>query len=289
MIYLVLSVLLSSFIFVLFKLFSIYKVETNYAIVINYIVACTVGLLFYKEEITFITITNKSWFWQSMILGFLFIVVFNLMATTSQKIGVSVASVASKMSLVLPILFGFLFYNEKLSSLKIIGILLALAAVYYTSQKGKTIAFKTTSFLLPFLVFIGSGTIDISLAYFQKNIDSAAELSLLSTCIFGAAAIIGCFYILSRSNIKTSIINYQTIIGGICLGIPNYFSIYCLLRALQNNNMNNASVFTLNNVAIVLATTLLGIVLFREKMSKKNFVGIALAVFSIILIALFNA
>jgi uncharacterized membrane protein len=79
----------------------------------------------------------------------------------------------------------------------------------------------------------------------------------------------------------------NSIIGGIALGVPNYFSIYFLLGALQNNVLNSASVFTINNVAIVMLSTLLGIVLFREELSVKNWVGITLAVFSIILVAIY--
>ncbi|MGB5360713.1 MAG: EamA/RhaT family transporter, partial [Eudoraea sp.] len=50
---------------------------------------------------------------------------------------------------------------------------------------------------------------------------------------------------------------------------------------------NSASIFTLNNVAIVMFSTLLGIVLFKEKISPKNWGGILLAVISIILVAFF--
>jgi len=59
------------------------------------------------------------------------------------------------------------------------------------------------------------------------------------------------------------------------------------MRALQTDNMNSASVFTINNVAIVMFSTLLGILLFKEKVSLKNWGGIVLAVLSIVLVALF--
>ena len=83
----------------------------------------------------------------------------------------------------------------------------------------------------------------------------------------------------------TFIINFKNIIGGICLGVPNYFSIYFLLKALQHPTWNSASVFTINNVAIVMFSTLLGILLFKERLSIKNWFGIGLAIVSIILVA----
>lgn len=46
MVYLILSVLSSTLIFVVFKLFDVYKIQTLYAIITNYVVACTVGFFF---------------------------------------------------------------------------------------------------------------------------------------------------------------------------------------------------------------------------------------------------
>lgn len=284
---LALSVLFSSLIFVIFKLFSIYKVETLYAIITNYIVACVVGLLFYKGDVNLSDIPEKPWFWGTFALGLLFIIVFNLMAATSQKLGVSVASVATKMSLILPVLFGVFRYQEELGPIKIIGIVLALAAVYFASIKEKSVVFKSSSLLLPLMVFIGSGVIDVSLGYFQKEFIVPLELPLFSASVFASAAVIGVLFILLKSLKKPIKVNFRNIIGGIVLGVPNYFSIYFLLRALANESLNSASVFTLNNVAIVMFSTLLGILIFKEKISAKNWGGIALAVVSIILVALF--
>ncbi|WP_394748530.1 EamA family transporter [Spongiimicrobium salis] len=284
---LALSVLFSSLIFVIFKLFATYKVETLYAIITNYVVACTVGLLSYDQSFHFSDIPEKPWFLGTLALGTLFILVFNLMAMASQRIGVSAASVATKMSLVIPVVFGVFLYKETLSALKILGILLALAAVYFASAKEKSIQVGKNALLLTAAVFIGSGLIDISLKYMEETFVKKSELPLFSSAVFGAAAVIGIVFILFRA-IKTPLkIRFKNVLGGIILGVPNYFSIYYLLRALQQEGLNSASVFTINNVAIVLFSTLLGIVLFREKVSLKNWGGIALAMISILLVALF--
>lgn len=108
MIDLVLSVLCSSLIFVIFKLFDVYKIQTLYAIITNYIVACLTGLFFYQEKVDVIAVYHSNWFWGTLALGVLFILVFNLMARTSQQVGVAVASVATKMSFVIPVVIGVL-------------------------------------------------------------------------------------------------------------------------------------------------------------------------------------
>lgn len=287
MLYLALSILFSSLIFVIFKLFSVYKVDTLYAIIINYMVAFVVGVLFYEGDVAPNEIPQKSWFWGTLLLGCLFIVVFNLMAATAQRVGVSVASVATKMSLVVPVLFGVLVYREQLSLLQVVGIILALAAVYFASAKGKSMTLGRSSLWLPVLVFLGSGIIDTSLKYVQETHIKADEFPLFSATVFGSAAMVGVL-LLTVKSFKTPLnMGLRDILGGIALGIPNYFSIYYLLHALQHPNLSSAAVFTINNVAIVMCSTLLGIALFKEHISPKNWGGIALAVISIVLVALF--
>ena len=256
---LALSVCCSSLIFVIFKLFEVYNIETLYAIITNYFVACLVGLYFYSGEVKPMEIAEQPWFLGTLVLGFLFIVVFNLMAKTSQTVGVSVASVATKMSLVIPVVFGVLVYKETLGFLKIAGILMALAAVYFASIKKREVTFKRSTLLLPILVFLGSGIIDTSIKYVQEVHIEENEFPLFSATVFASAAFVGLVFIIFKA-LKTSLkISFKNILGGIALGVPNYFSIYYLLRALQNPALNSSSVFTINNVAIVMLSTLLGI------------------------------
>ncbi|WP_047245143.1 GRP family sugar transporter [Maribacter thermophilus] len=286
--YLGLSILSSSLIFVVFKLYKKFHIQTLYAIVINYIVACCAGLYFYNETINISEIPTKPWFLSTLALGILFIIVFNLMAATSQKIGVSAASIATKMSLVLPVLFGVAIYSEHLSHLQIGGIILALSAVYLASTKDKNTITNKRALLLPSLVFLGSGIIDTCIKYTQETHIKETEYPLFSAIVFGSAACTGILFIAFKTLKEQIKINIKNILGGICLGIPNYFSIYFLMKALDSNILNSASIFTLNNVAIVMLSTLLGIALFKEKISPKNWVGIGLSVISIILVAFGN-
>ena len=282
-----LSIFFSSLIFVIFKLFDTHKIQTIYAIIINYLTACLVGVLFYNKPIKLHEIPQNDWFYGTVFLGILFILIFNLMARTAQRLGVSVASVATKMSFVIPVIFGLILYSEKLSFLKSAGIVLALAAVYFASVKDTPRAIQRKSLLLPVMVFLGSGIIDTSIKYMEENHVSSNEFPIFSATVFGIAALTGIFFILLRSFDKPLKLNFKNVLGGIALGIPNFFSIYFLLRALQNEELNSASIFTINNVAIVMFSTLLGIVLFKEEISPKNWGGIVMAVLSIILVTFF--
>jgi drug/metabolite transporter (DMT)-like permease len=282
---LALSVLFSSLIFVIFKFFTPFKVQTPYAIVVNYVIASSVGILSYDGAFTVREIPIKPWFPGTFVLGVLFIVVFNIMAKTSQRLGVSVASVATKMSLVIPVLAGVILYREILGPVKIIGIVVALVAVYFASVRKKSLSFKKENLLLPFLLFLGSGIVDSGIKYLEETQIPKDEFSLFTASVFASASFTGIIFVLIRA-VKTPLKpNLKNVLGGIALGIPNFFSIYFLLRALQSETLNSASVFTINNVAIVMVSTLLGIALFKEYISVKNWAGIAMAVVSILLVA----
>lgn len=287
MLYLALSILCSSLIFVIFKLYARFKVQTLYAIIINYFTACLVGFTMMDNKVSPLEIPGKSWFIGTLALGVLFIIIFNLMAKTSQVLGVSVASVATKMSLSIPVVLGVFLYGEELGLLKALGVLLALCAVYFSSIRKAHLPFDKRTLFLPLLVFLGSGVIDASIQYAEQFLVPSEEFPVFSSTVFASAGFCGLVFILFKSFRGKIRIAPQSILGGIALGVPNFFSIYFLLRALQNEVLNSASVFTINNVAIVMFSTLLGILLFREVLSFRNWIGIGLAILSILLVAAF--
>ncbi len=282
---LALSILCSSLIFVVFKLYPRFRIQTLYAIIFNYITACAVGFLLMEQQVDLAEVASKSWFPVTLALGILFIVIFNLMALTSQELGVSVASVATKMSLTIPVLLGVLLYGEELGPVKFTGVFLALFAVYFSSVKRTHLPVSKRMLYLPLLVFLGSGIIDASIQYCEQFLLPPGEFPVFSSTVFASAASCGLIFILIRAPREKISIAPQSILGGIALGVPNFFSIYFLLRALQNEVLNSASVFTINNVAIVMFSTLLGILLFKEKLSVRNWIGIGLAIVSIFLVA----
>ncbi|WP_225036153.1 EamA/RhaT family transporter [Winogradskyella sp. SM1960] len=282
MIYLLISILSSTAIFVVFKLFKKYEINILQGIVVNYFTASTLGFLLYKGSISPTEIIASGWFIPAIALGFLFIAIFNVLGLTAQKNGLSVASVASKMSVIIPVIFGIIVFNESVGTQKIIGIILALIAVYLTAVKPKENVVLTQSIYLPILLFLGSGIIDTSINYFAPD----DKIALFSATIFTMAAIIGTTLLIGK-RIKTKIkFNFKSIPLGIALGLVNYCSIHFLLMALRLENTESSTLFTINHIAILALSTLTGLILFKEKIFKMNWVGIILALISIALVTL---
>ncbi|MDO1500233.1 EamA/RhaT family transporter [Winogradskyella maritima] len=286
MIYLILSILSSTGIFILFRTLKSFKINTLQVIVMNYITACFTGFLIYDGEISLNAITSSGWFYGAVALGFLFIAIFNVIALTSQRNGLSVASVASKMSVVIPVIFGLYVYKESMGAQKLIGIVLALLAVYLSSLKPKSDAKLGKALLLPILLFFGSGVIDTSIKYLETTYVAENGIPVFSGTIFGFAGFIGIAIIVYKMLFQNMKFELKSIPFGIALGLINYCSIYFLLKALQFEGLESSTIFTVNNVAIVAFSTLVGLVLFKERISKINWMGIGLALVSITLITL---
>jgi len=292
MIYLILSILSSTAIFVVFKLFERFRIPVLQAIVVNYIVAFVTGFLVYwlSRETPMKSVPemiDAGWFYYTLLLGTLFILIFKLMAITTQRIGLSVVSVATKMSVVIPILFGLFYYKEDIGFFKVSGIIAALLSVYLVSLKNNSgIKLRRGYLIIPMLVFIGSGIIDTSIKVLEETYVAEDDVSLFSSIIFLAAALVGLIILSVQYLIKKYTFETKSLFGGLALGIPNFLTIYFLVMALRSDLFDSSGIFTINNVSIVTLSTVVGILFFRERLKIKNWIGIFLAIISILLMSL---
>lgn len=286
MIDLLLSILASTLIFLIFKLFDRFNINTLHAIVINYITACFCGIITSKNQLNVQEIIHSEWIFGAIILGFLFISIFYVMAITSQQNGLSVASVATKMSLIIPVVFGIYVYHESTEFQKLLGIFFALFAVYFVSVKNQTKFNFKSNLMFPIILFLGTGIIDTSIKYIETSYIKEGGIPLFSATIFFFAACIGIVILIIKIVKKDFKFNPRSILGGIALGLVNYASIFYILKALNHDSLESSTVFTLNNVAILILTSITGLIIFKEKLSFKNWIGVGLSIISILLVTL---
>lgn len=293
MIYLLLSIVCSSALVLLFKLFERRGVPIFQAIVCNYWVATVCSFLFLPGAVRANpgVILQASWLPLAFGLGSLFILIFTLISRTTVKFGVSTASVASKLGLVFPVILAFTIYNEAFSLLKLIGILLAFVAVVLSSIKKNEHEqpHQLADYILPLLVFLGSGLCDSLTQFANKRYLMNTGMEEFTLVLFTAAAIAGSLFLLYSVVAKGMRINMLSLGWGVVLGTVNYFSFLFLLKSLALLPWGSSVVFPLNNLGIVAFSTLVGIVVYKERISVLNFVGLLFAVASIATIVIANA
>lgn len=286
MLYLLSAAFCSILIVVIFKLFDRYSINHYQAIVFNYLVCVLTGCLTLGDVPFEASMLTAPWLPIMICLGVLFIGGFNIVGRTVQHFGMAIASVAQRMSLGLSVTFAIWYYHEPYTSYKIIGILIALSAVVFINIPPKEAEENTEKeranskwlVIYPVSIFFISAVIEILLQYLHAVHEMKPAIE--SIVLFASAGIVGAVGLLFfRERIQL-----KNIFGGLVLGIPNYFSIYFMLKALDV--MDGSTVYSLCNISIVAGSALVGFLAFKERLSVLNVLGVGLAMAAIVLITL---
>jgi drug/metabolite transporter (DMT)-like permease len=291
MILLILSIILTSYLTISFKVLGQIKIPALQAIVINYFTCVITGSLVNGSFPITATSVSQPWFLWAIVMGLVFITLFNIIAFTAQRIGVAVASVANKLSLVIPFLFSIYLYDEKLTTLKIAGVIIALMAVLFTCWPHKDIQGSSIKsahglvLLVPVVLFIGSGMLDTMIKYVEQLYLNGTNNDNYFITAFAMAGVSGGLLLLFQIASGRQKFDLRAIPAGILIGIPNYFSLWTLVKVLAANQGNSSAIFPIVNIGIVLLSTLAALILFREKLSKLNWTGVGLAIFAILMMA----
>ena len=275
MIALSLTIILTTVLFLVFKEFSKRDINTHQAITFNYLTAALIALFIGDVNYNVTNLVNTDWFHSAIALGSFFIVMFNIMAITTQRLGISISSMASKMSLIIPVIGAIIFQNASIGIYKIAGIMIAIVAVYLTIKKSGSTAKPTLAIIL----FFGAGILDMWLDFIRNNyLSSNIDFNLFIVTVFFTAFGMGLLKVIWEGKR----ILRKNIVAGIVLGVPNYFSIYFVLLALEN--LGGIYVFPILNIGVVLLSAIISWLFYQEQMSKTNWMGIGLACLSIVII-----
>lgn len=290
MIYLFGSIVLISYLTLAFKMLERLGLNLFQSIVFNYL-TCTItgaivsgGWVLNKENIT------SGWFPWACLMGTMFIVLFNIIGITTQRISVAVASVANRLSLIIPVIFSIYLYNESLAALQWLGIALALIAVILTCLPNRQTEAKNRNnhallYVLPAILFVGSGLLDTLIKYIEQAYLNDANKNAYLSSSFAVAATIGLIVLIVNLFTGKQKFDWRNVLAGIIIGIPNYFSIWFMVKFLQVSPWQSSAGIPINNMGIVLFSTLAAWVLFKERISRVNWFGIGLSAVAIGLIA----
>ena len=274
----------------LFKYFGKYQVNNLQAIIINYFTAGSLAVVITNANglpIVFQHIFLSNYIVPSLIIGLLFIITFNLLAYGTQKIGIAISTVANKMSMIIPVIIGIYLFKEAIGVFKLIGIFLAISAIYMTSTKSGKLSFDKKFMPIILLIFLGQGIADGTLSWTQKFTLSTENTSLFFASIFFSAGTFGCLFLVYDLMVKKIQFQAKNILWGIALGVPNYLTLHFFIRSLQSPTLESSQVFPVVNMGIIILSAISGIILFKEKLTPLNWTGIAIAIIAISLISFF--
>ncbi len=239
----------------------------------------------YRENI------SQPWFTWAIVMGIGFVVSFNMIAITVQKSGLAVASVASKLSLIIPFVAAIFLYGESITVFQVAGIIVAAIGVILTLYPHPTDPQKegekesSSQVLLPVFVFLITGLLDSLVKYVEKTFLDGNNNNEYLVTAFSAAFAGGLLFFIYQLMIGSAHIQMKAVLAGLLIGVPNYFSIWCLMKVLKMFPGESAIFLPVNNMGIVLGSALVAAVVFKEHLRKINWAGIIFSIIAICLIA----
>lgn len=285
--FLILTVLLSVLLIIIFRLFDRYGVNNLPAIVVNYFVCAGIGSV-YAGKLPLAAFENsEAWLPFALLIGLLFITAFFILALTAQKFGIYFTSLMQKTSLIFTVIFAVLYFGDALGVSRGTGIALALLAIYLITRsdrkKPSTVTWTWKLLMLPLVTFLFSGIIDIIFFYLERTKTVVPGDYHFTSFLFGTAGCLGLLPLLLQAIKGTLRMGRKEVIGGILLGIPNFFSIHFYLLAM--GALGGALVVPLVSVGTIMCSAIFGYALFREQLTPQNLIGMALAVGAIFLLS----
>lgn len=275
---LILTILCSTTIALILKFNDTRKGSELVLLMGNYFVASiiTTILIVYNNDFNY---SNETLF-LGLILGATFVYVFFAFAKAVSAAGTPLASLSSRLSVVIPVFMSILIYSEIPDTSDIFGFIFAVSTIilfYFSlkSNKEKKLTLIEYSYLI--ILLIGIGLNDFGMKIFQQWRPSEEKSFFLFTIFTSAFIYTALVILLKKIRIKP-----KDFLRGNLLGVPNIFSSFFLIGAL--NSLPGIIVYPLTNIGIIILTTILAMIIWKESLDKYGYFALATGIIAILLL-----
>ncbi len=277
MLYLLLAVVSSSLVSIFMRI-GTDRVQYNYGMLtMNYVACALLALL--HAGISRVPLFDGGFaitLGLGAIAGFIYLAAFVLMQRSIVKNGVVLSSVFMKLGLLVPMVVSIFFFNEMPGALQILGFVLALAAIVMINWKSGEKAAKASALGLILLLLAGGSADCMSKVFEQLGPAGYSDLFLFFTFFFAFAI---CKDLLL---FKQQRIGKREVLYGCLVGLPNFYSSKFILLAL--NELPAVIVYPSFSVGTLLVVTLVGVMAFREKLGRLQWLALGLILVALALL-----
>lgn len=264
--------------FVLFKLFAGRWVEVRAAIVVNYLVAAAIAFLIAapidaaQADLVLLP---------SMLVGVAFVAIFHVLAWSTRLAGVAPTTVAAKISMVIPVIAAVITRREAPGAWGWCGMVLALCGVVLSSwsRPGPGSGAR----LLPLLIFMLMGTMDAVIGHIQHTRLTPSSTPVFTTLVFAFACIAGLAG-LTTAPVRTAFLHRRTWLAGAAIGAANVGALQFLVLALSDSGLDASAVFPLVNILVIVVSVVAARLIFGERTSTAQSMGVAISLIALALI-----
>ena len=282
MFFIIISICCNITVAVLFKLARRYRINSEQAIVWNYLMAIGLSWIFFKPQVNDVAQAVNPLY---LLLGCLLPVMFVVISRSIRHTGIVRTDVAQRLSLFIPVIAAFLIFEEVFTANRVGGLALGFLAITCSIpwQKQERVSTSLASWFYPLVVFFGMGLIDTLFKQVAANSNVAYTTSLFVVFIYAfLLSALALSYFFFTKHLRFEWIN---VVCGLILGAFNFGNILFYMKAHQALAETPSVVFSSMNIGVIILGSLVGLIIFREKLSLLNYVGIGLAIISILVIS----
>ncbi|MCD0467041.1 DMT family transporter [Flavobacterium sp. ENC] len=278
MLFLALSIICSVVVGIIFKITRKYNTNPAQIVAFNYVFAMLLCYFTFSPDLTEVTV-NAPWTIY-VAIGILLPVVFLFLVASIKHMGIVKTDAAQRLSLFIPILAAWFIFNEEFNRYKVIGLLTGFVALLLILKKPA--ANTGNKWMYPAIVLFGFGVIDIlfkQIALFTTLPYPTSLLVVFAIALFVALLIIAYEFINKKARFES-----KNILFGGLVGLFNFGNILFYLKAHKAFAENPSTVFAGMNMGVIILGSVVGLLFFKEKLSKINFIGLFLALIAIVFI-----
>ncbi|PWA06295.1 DMT family transporter [Flavobacterium laiguense] len=278
MLFLILSIICSVTVGVIFKFTRVYSLSTIQIVAANYAAALVLCYLFFSPDLGALDVTSPWGIYTA--LGVFLPSVFLFLVASIKYMGIVKTDAAQRLSLFIPILAAWFLFGEHFTSLKIAALLVGFPALLLILAKPTSN--QENKWIYPALVLLGFGVIDI--LFKQIALYTTLPFTTSLFVVFTIALVIMGTAVGYEILFRKAKLNFKSFLFGGLVGIFNFGNIFFYLKAHQAFAENPSTVFAGMNMGVIVLGSLVGIVIFKEKITKLNATGLFLALLAIVLI-----
>ena len=283
--FLLLAVISSAAIALVLKFFRSQE-GNRYGIIIGNYLTCIVISLIMIGDLSLIPVAVPSTWICGVIGGLLFVAGLVFMQSSIKANGATLTSAFGKLGVMVPLAMSFLVFGEKPALVQVAGILVALVALVVINSPSKgenTSEVKTYSFALLILCFLGNGLADAMAKVFE-HVGERSDDRIYISIVFTAACLISAVLAYMEYRNTGKKILTKELLAGIAVGVPNYYSSFFLLGSLER--LPSFLVYPIFSTGTILLVMLVSTLLFKERPTKTQYVGIAMILMALVLLNL---
>ena len=280
MLFLILSILCSVIVGVIFKFTRKFDTNPVQIVAFNYVTALTLCYFTFSPNLNEVDVTAP---WNIYItIGILLPVVFLFLIASIKHMGIVKTDAAQRLSLFIPILAAWFIFKEDFNSYKVIGLLIGFVALLFILRKQSVNT--ENKWIYPTVVLLGFGVIDI--LFKQIALYTTLPYTTSLFVVFDISLAISLLVVVHETVLKKVKLQAKNILFGALVGLFNFGNILFYLKAHKAFSENPSTVFAGMNMGVIILGSLVGLLFFKEKLSKINFIGIFLALIAIVFIVI---